>query len=102
MMVLLLLHKKQDISTDRLCRVHPAFRSSLLWKWEKVEELDFGLDFTVLNNRLSGELDCYKRTTKDAVFLKTLQLGAGSLLMNNGEIQNSGLEVSKLGRQDRT
>lgn len=78
-----------------------SFFSSL--KWEKVEELDFGLDFTVLNNRLSGELDYYKRTTKDAVFLKTLQLGAGSLLMNNGEIQNSGVEVSlnwddKIGR----
>ncbi|MBK5720855.1 TonB-dependent receptor [Dysgonomonas sp. Marseille-P4677] len=69
-------------------------------KWEKVEEWDFGLDFTVLNNRLSGEFDYFKRTTKDAVFRKELQLGAGSLLMNNGEIQNSGIELS-LNWEDR-
>jgi len=75
-----------------------SFFSSL--KWEKVEEWDFGLDFAVLNNRLTGEFDYFKRTTKDAVFLKQLQLGAGSLLMNNGEIQNSGIELS-LNWEDR-
>lgn len=75
-----------------------SFFSSL--KWEKVEEWDFGLDFSILNNRLSGEIDYYKRTTKDAVFLKPLQLGAGSLLINNGEIQNSGIELS-LNWEDR-
>ena len=69
-----------------------SFFSSL--KWEKVEEWDFGLDFAILNNRLTGELDYYKRITKDAVFLKQLQAGAGSLLMNNGEIQNSGIELT--------
>lgn len=63
-------------------------------KWEKVEELDFGLDFATLNNRLSGEIDVYQRTTKNAVFLKTLSYGAGSLLMNNGEIKNKGIELT--------
>lgn len=75
-----------------------SFFSSL--KWERVEEWDFGLDFSILKNRLTGEFDYYKRTTKDAVFLKSLQLGAGSLLMNNGEIQNSGIELS-LNWEDR-
>lgn len=69
-----------------------SFYSNL--KWEKVEEWDVGLDFAVLGNRLTGELDYYKRTTKNAVFKKTLQMGAGSLLMNNGEIENSGFEMS--------
>lgn len=69
-----------------------SFYSSL--KWEKVEEWDFGIDFAFLNNRLAGEFDYYKRTTKDAVFRKPLQLGAGELLMNNGEIENSGIELS--------
>ncbi|MDU1892605.1 MAG: TonB-dependent receptor [Dysgonomonas sp.] len=75
-----------------------SFFTSL--KWEKVEEWDFGLDFAVLNNRLTGEFDYFKRTTKNAVFLKQLQLGAGSLLMNNGEIENSGVELT-LNWQDR-
>lgn len=75
-----------------------SFYSSL--KWEKVEELDFGLDFSILNNRLTGELDYYKRTTKNAVFKKQLQLGAGELLMNKGEIQNSGIELT-LNWEDR-
>lgn len=63
-------------------------------KWEVVEELDFGFDLTTLNNRLDIELDYYNRTTKNAVFSRTLPFSSVSLLMNNGEIQNRGLEVS--------
>lgn len=59
-----------------------------------MEEWDFGVDVALLDSRLSAEVDYYKRITKDAVFQKELNFGAGSLLMNNGEIQNSGLEVS--------
>ncbi|WP_165020291.1 SusC/RagA family TonB-linked outer membrane protein [Dysgonomonas sp. ZJ279] len=69
-----------------------SFFSSL--KWERVEEFNVGLDFATLNNRLSGEVDYFKRTTKNAVFSRPLPFGAGSLLMNNGAVENSGMELT--------
>lgn len=69
-----------------------SYFSSL--KWEVVEEHDLGLDFTVLNNRLSGNIDYFNRKTKNAVFAKSLPFGAASIMVNGGEIQNKGVEVS--------
>ena len=43
--------------------------------WEKVTQWDLGLDFTVLNSRLTGTFDYYQRKT-------TGMLGAGKLLPN--------------------
>jgi TonB-linked SusC/RagA family outer membrane protein len=36
-------------------------------KWEVTEEYDLGLDFSLLQNRLSGEVDYYDKKTKDAL-----------------------------------
>ena len=33
--------------------------------WEEVYTLDFGLDFGLFDNRLSGTFDWYRRDTKD-------------------------------------
>ena len=41
--------------------------------WEKVTQWDLGLDFTILNNRLTGTFDYYRRKT-------TGMLGTGKLL----------------------
>jgi TonB-linked SusC/RagA family outer membrane protein len=37
-------------------------------KWEKKAEIDIGLDFVALNNRLTGTLDYYNRKTSDLIF----------------------------------
>ena len=34
-------------------------------KWETKDELDFGVDFGLIDNRLTGTFDWYTRTTKD-------------------------------------
>ncbi len=36
-------------------------------KWERTEQIDLGLDFSFFNNRLSGTLDFYSKTTKDVL-----------------------------------
>ncbi|HCQ14881.1 MAG TPA: TonB-dependent receptor, partial [Cryomorphaceae bacterium] len=36
-------------------------------QWESTEQTDIGLEFGLLNNRLSGELDYYKRVTRKAL-----------------------------------
>jgi hypothetical protein len=36
-------------------------------KWEITEEYDFGLDFAILDNKLSGTIDYYDKKTNDAL-----------------------------------
>lgn len=62
--------------------------------WEVVNELNVGSDFSVLNSRLGVEVDYYHRLTENAVINAPLPMGAGNLLGNNGEILNSGVEIS--------
>lgn len=62
--------------------------------WEVVNEVNVGADFSVLNNRLGVEIDYYHRLTENAVIDAPLPMGAGKLLGNNGEILNSGVELS--------
>ena len=66
--------------------------------WELVEEYDLGLEFTVLNNKLSGEINYYDRTTSDAVFAVTQLASSGAtntqLLTNAGSFNNKGVEAS--------
>jgi TonB-linked SusC/RagA family outer membrane protein len=65
-------------------------------QWEVVDEFDFGIDFTIMNNKLSGELDYYHRVTHNVVFNAPIATGGGvaDLLANNGDILNSGFELN--------
>lgn len=65
-------------------------------KWEVVSELDLGVDFATLQNRLTGEFDYYRRVTDNVVFKAPIASGGGTaeLLGNNGSILNTGLEFS--------
>ncbi len=64
--------------------------------WESTTGLNFGLDFSILKNRLSGSIDGYATRTNNLAF--TLQLpgasGFTSITANAGEIQNRGLEMN--------
>ncbi len=63
--------------------------------WEKTRELNFGLDFGLLKNRISGSIDVYDRLSKDLIFKQTLPLETGyaSTFANVGSVSNKGVEV---------
>lgn len=66
-------------------------------RWEKKAETNFGLDYTVLNNRFDGSIDYYRRKTTD--LLKSVPAPLPSQLnptvqSNVGEIFNSGIEFT--------
>ncbi len=65
-------------------------------RWEVVSEYDAGADFAFFDNRLSGELDYYNRTTDNVVFYVPIATGGGTaeLLSNNGKVRNSGVELT--------
>lgn len=63
--------------------------------WEKTTGANFGVDFSVLNNRLSGSVDAYFTNTTDLLFSLALPSVSGktSILSNLGKIKNKGVEI---------
>ena len=64
-------------------------------RWEKTSTFNFGFDFRVLNNLLSGSLEFYNRIGYDLLVRKYLDstLGATQRVINNGKMRNQGLEM---------
>jgi len=64
--------------------------------WEYSETWNYGIDFAVLNNRLSGTLEYYVTNTKDILLSLGLPRtsGVSSYTANIGETQNKGFELS--------
>ncbi len=65
-------------------------------KWETVTSLNAGLDFTLINKRVSGSIEVYKNTSDD--LLNSIPIPVGSnfsnfLLTNVGSMVNKGVEV---------
>ena len=67
-------------------------------KWEETEQVNFGLDLGFLNNRITGEIDYYKKKTKDLLFNTRVPFEAlipsHRVLQNIGNLENSGIEFS--------
>ena len=65
-------------------------------RWEKKYEYNFGIDFAVLDERLSGSIDFYRRDTRDALYNYSVPVPPyqyGSIMANVGHIRNQGVEV---------
>ena len=64
--------------------------------WEKSTEVDFGLDFGLFKNRLSGEIDYYVKNTSDLLLDVPVPATSGftTQTQNIGELQNKGVEFT--------
>ncbi|WP_405607832.1 SusC/RagA family TonB-linked outer membrane protein [Polaribacter sp. Asnod1-A03] len=62
--------------------------------WERVQNTNFGLDFTFLDRRLSGSLDIFHRENNDMLVSVTYPqlLGAGAPKTNSGNFKSDGFE----------
>jgi TonB-linked SusC/RagA family outer membrane protein len=67
-----------------------------LLKWEKTAALNFGLDFAVLNNRISGSVDVYQKETKDLLITRAVPdvTGFANVISNLGQVNNKGIEIA--------
>ncbi len=65
-------------------------------KWEKTKGINLGVDFTLLKNRLSGNLEYYNTNTNDLLFDVAIPSITGFLQIasNIGEINNTGFEAA--------
>lgn len=83
--------------TDRTTAIPNQLTNAAI-KWEENFNYSAGLDFGILNNRLTGSVDYYNRRTFDLLFNEPLSRTTGwaSRLANIGEMLNSGIEVELL------
>lgn len=68
--------------------------------WELTRGINLGLDFTLLNSRVSGNFEFYKNNTKDILY--SIQLpyltGFGNIMSNIGKVKNHGFEFTVNGK----
>ena len=64
-------------------------------KWETTVTQNLGLDFGILNNRISGAIEAYRNLTTDLLLaFRTPGSGYEYQYRKLGEIQNTGIEAS--------
>ena len=66
-------------------------------KWETTTMLNIGVDFAVLNGRINGTIEWYKKDTKDMIWdypVSTAQFPVNYLTANVGKMRNTGIEVT--------
>ena len=66
-------------------------------RWESTDEADIGLEFTILNSKLSGEIDLYNKKVSNALIqvpIPAVLGGSGFIYTNVATIQNKGIELS--------
>ncbi|GLB51966.1 SusC/RagA family TonB-linked outer membrane protein [Neptunitalea chrysea] len=75
---------------------YPLRLANPLIKWETSEQLDFGFDARLLNNKLNVAFDWYQKTTKDWLILPSVlaTAGANPAWENGGNVKNTGVELS--------
>lgn len=68
-------------------------------KWESAAQLDFGVDFGLFGNRVTGSFDYYQRNTNDLLLAvpQPTSTGFGVRTENLGKMENKGIELALSG-----
>jgi TonB-linked SusC/RagA family outer membrane protein len=74
----------------------PSDLGNNLLRWETTEQSNIGLDLGLFNNRLSIEVDAYRKVTRDLLLDAKLppSMGYSSAFKNIGRVRNQGLEFT--------
>ena len=77
---------------------YPSTMANRDIRWETVEDISFGLDFGLFQNKISGSLEYYQKKTNDMLFLKQFPTYSGfpgysTIWTNVGEMQSSGIDL---------
>lgn len=76
--------------------IEPARNPNPDLRWEKKEEFNVGLDFSIWHSRINGSIDVYRRFTRDMLYNFPVPVPPnlyGSTIANAGEMKNQGVEI---------
>jgi TonB-linked SusC/RagA family outer membrane protein len=64
--------------------------------WEKTTQYNLGVDFTIINRRISGSIDVYTSQTKDLLMARSIPTVTGyrATFQNIGQTANKGIDIS--------
>jgi TonB-dependent starch-binding outer membrane protein SusC len=73
-----------------------AYNGNPNYTWEKTTMFNYGVDFALFDNRITGYIEYYDRTTKDLLFLVDLPAGniTNKIVDNGGAQTNNGVELT--------
>lgn len=73
----------------------PAIMENPDLKWETTDQLDLGLDFSILNGKISFTADFYNKNTRDLLLDTRISevTGFSSIWKNIGNIRNNGFDL---------
>ena len=85
-----------DPSNSSIIGIAPININNKDLTWETTTQTNLGLDFGMWNNRLVTSIDVYQKETDDLLIQKRTapSTGFGSFLLNQGSLENQGLEFS--------
>lgn len=65
-------------------------------KWERTASSNFGVDFSLFGNKVSGSVSYFYKRTEDAFLSKTVSEinGVTNYIVNSGTLENKGVELS--------
>ena len=77
---------------------YPSTMANKDIRWEMVEDINFGLDFGLWKNKISGTLEYYQKTTKDMLFVKQFPTYSGfpsyaTIWTNVGSMRSNGIDL---------
>jgi TonB-linked SusC/RagA family outer membrane protein len=84
------------IGSSPVVRVSPGGIPAPERTWERVQTTNLALDFSVLNSRLSGSAELFKKNNDNLLLPRTLPavLGADAPNTNNGKLRTDGWDLS--------
>lgn len=90
------LHVTSSGTVNQVSMLYVNRMSNDNLQWEKKSSLNFGIDFYLLNNRISGSMEAYTMTSSNLLVQRSLPnvTGFRSVWDNLGEIRNKGLELN--------
>ncbi len=84
------------INSEFVTAIGPTSNPNPDLKWEEKGEFNIGLDFSLLNSRLSGSFDYFNRTTSDLLNIVAVSSPPNifeETLLNVGELETNGFEA---------
>ncbi|GAA4232835.1 TonB-dependent receptor [Postechiella marina] len=83
--------------TGYLQAISPDVIPNPVVTWEKAKIYNFGLDYGILNGKITGDLELFKKRTEGLLISRAdipLEVGATLAPFNSGIVENKGLEAS--------